>query len=260
MLKTSHLERIANIGGLACEGYQEERLPELLLSEFEDLLGASGSIYYEMNGSKTNPSFGRTIHRGLEGLYADLYAEHYCASDPCLSLLNSSSNSSTLSLATTIDAIERFSEYEESEYYRDFLFPQSIHSSVIFYISDDSGLLALFGFQRPKTVPPFDDSSKLLIQAAASPVTQALSKRRHWATNLELPQHELSGLTPRQMDVSKLILGGLNNSEIAAELNISLKTVEHHIGHIYSILNERNRVSLALKLSRMEAFRKSRWV
>lgn len=41
-------------------------------------------------------------------------------------------------------------------------------------------------------------------------------------------------LTPKEIEVLKLIVKGLNNSEIANELVLSLSTVKFHIENIFS--------------------------
>ena len=51
-------------------------------------------------------------------------------------------------------------------------------------------------------------------------------------------------LTPRELEVIKLIAEGHTSEEIAATLFISQKTVEHHRAHILEKLQMRNRVEL----------------
>ena len=51
-------------------------------------------------------------------------------------------------------------------------------------------------------------------------------------------------LTPRELEVVKLIAEGHTSEEIAATLFISQKTVEHHRAHILEKLQMRNRVEL----------------
>lgn len=54
-------------------------------------------------------------------------------------------------------------------------------------------------------------------------------------------------LTPQEFAVARLAASGLRNREVAAELVISVKTVEYHLGHVYSKLGLRSRTELAAR-------------
>jgi len=54
------------------------------------------------------------------------------------------------------------------------------------------------------------------------------------------------GLTPREVDVLRLVGAGMRNKEIAARLFISEKTVKTHLTHIYQRLGLNDRVEVAL--------------
>jgi HD-GYP domain-containing protein (c-di-GMP phosphodiesterase class II) len=56
-----------------------------------------------------------------------------------------------------------------------------------------------------------------------------------------------AGLSPREVEVLRLIARGRSNKEAAAELGISAKTVGHHAGHIYDKLGVSTRAAAALK-------------
>lgn len=60
-------------------------------------------------------------------------------------------------------------------------------------------------------------------------------------------------LTPRQREVLHHIAHGASNSEIAARLFISPKTVEHHVGSILSRLDVRTRAEAAALAATNEA-------
>jgi DNA-binding NarL/FixJ family response regulator len=55
----------------------------------------------------------------------------------------------------------------------------------------------------------------------------------------------LAALTARQEAVALLVADGLTNKEIAAELFVGAKTVEYHLGQIYTKLDLHSRRDLA---------------
>ncbi|BDA66978.1 two component LuxR family transcriptional regulator [Rivularia sp. IAM M-261] len=62
----------------------------------------------------------------------------------------------------------------------------------------------------------------------------------------ETTHKELSKLTPRELDVAKLVAIGATNQEIATKLFISECTVKTHINSIFNRLNLKNRAQLAI--------------
>lgn len=60
-----------------------------------------------------------------------------------------------------------------------------------------------------------------------------------------------AGLTNRQLEVLELVSDGLSNAEIAEQLFISKKTVEHHISAIYSKLHVTSRAKAVVEASRL---------
>ncbi len=54
----------------------------------------------------------------------------------------------------------------------------------------------------------------------------------------------LDGLTPREMDVLRLIAAGRSNDEIARELYVSGATVKTHINHLFAKTGARDRAQL----------------
>jgi DNA-binding NarL/FixJ family response regulator len=58
-------------------------------------------------------------------------------------------------------------------------------------------------------------------------------------------------LTPQELAVAHLVARGMTNREVAAELIVSVKTVEYHLGNIYPKLGVRARGGLAAALDRL---------
>jgi DNA-binding CsgD family transcriptional regulator len=61
-----------------------------------------------------------------------------------------------------------------------------------------------------------------------------------------------STLTMSERQVAQLAAGGMRNTEIAVKLQISPKTVEHHLGRVYRKLGVRGRADLAGVLDRRD--------
>ncbi|MET7942496.1 response regulator transcription factor [Streptomyces sp. NPDC005302] len=78
----------------------------------------------------------------------------------------------------------------------------------------------------------------------APTITRRLIER--FAHRQESPQTglrlDLSGLTPREMEVLRLLATGLSNAELADRLFLSPTTVKTHVGRILSKLDLRDRV------------------
>jgi DNA-binding CsgD family transcriptional regulator len=58
------------------------------------------------------------------------------------------------------------------------------------------------------------------------------------------------GLTPQEGAVARLVAQGLTNREVAAQLVVSLNTIEYHLKNVYSKLGITSRSQLAVRLSR----------
>lgn len=60
---------------------------------------------------------------------------------------------------------------------------------------------------------------------------------------------DLPGLTPREIEVVRLVMTGLRNHEIADRMAISINTVQTHLRTIFAKENVRNRTQLLVKLT-----------
>ncbi|MHA7268563.1 helix-turn-helix transcriptional regulator [Arthrobacter sp. HLT1-20] len=58
-------------------------------------------------------------------------------------------------------------------------------------------------------------------------------------------------LTERELEVAMLVAGGAPNRQVAAQLHVSVRTVEVHLGHVFAKLSVRSRVELSVLAHRM---------
>jgi DNA-binding CsgD family transcriptional regulator len=72
------------------------------------------------------------------------------------------------------------------------------------------------------------------------------------AAPVSKPAHEGAaalGLTDRQLDIARLVAGGLTNAAIAEHLEISPRTVTSHLDHVYTRLGISSRAALVTRLA-----------
>lgn len=78
--------------------------------------------------------------------------------------------------------------------------------------------------------------------SAALQIATHLSQPLHHTSGVERSDDELAEpLSPRELEVLRLIGGGLDNTEIASELTIAVSTVKTHINRIFAKLAVRSR-------------------
>ncbi|MEU6250875.1 LuxR C-terminal-related transcriptional regulator [Glycomyces sp. NPDC047010] len=88
---------------------------------------------------------------------------------------------------------------------------------------------ALHGFERCGAAP-WADQARQELRAAGdkrSPAPRALT-----------------GLTPHQLRIARLVATGATNREVAQSLSLSVRTVDHHLRNIFAALGIRSRVEL----------------
>ena len=87
-----------------------------------------------------------------------------------------------------------------------------------------------------------EDVRQLCISLGAVP---ALARADALAARLALlkarPPAYPAGLTPREVEVLRLIAAGRSNREIAAALSLSVRTVERHITNLYGKIGARGK-------------------
>ncbi|MFF2436338.1 response regulator [Streptomyces sp. NPDC058107] len=104
------------------------------------------------------------------------------------------------------------------------------------------------GFLLKDVTPEHLVSALRLVQTGdallAPTITRRLIERfaHHHEPQTIAPHRDLSGLTPRELEVLRLLATGLSNAELASQLFLSPTTVKSHVGRILSKLDLRDRV------------------
>ena len=87
-------------------------------------------------------------------------------------------------------------------------------------------------------------------EGEALSVDQAIDYAQRGRGERKRPSTGWSSLTPAELNVVKLVSEGLANKDVAARLFVSTRTVQAHLGHVYSKLGLSSRVQLAQEAAR----------
>jgi len=103
------------------------------------------------------------------------------------------------------------------------------------------------GFLLKHVTPEYLVSAVQLVRSGdallAPSITRRLVERFAPADPVNLPVHaDLAALTPRELEVLRLLAHGLSNADLADRLTLSEATVKTHVGRILAKLQVRDRV------------------
>jgi ATP/maltotriose-dependent transcriptional regulator MalT len=105
------------------------------------------------------------------------------------------------------------------------------------------GRVARDAGRRREAVAHLDRAREIYLRLGATPsLERCRDELADCGVVRERPDH--SGLTPREQDVVALVIRGDTNKEIAAELYLTVKTVEFHLRNVYAKLGVANRREL----------------
>jgi DNA-binding CsgD family transcriptional regulator len=105
--------------------------------------------------------------------------------------------------------------------------------------------------QPQQAVARLRSARRRLITLGARPCLQACDSELAAAGAPAGPEFAPAfvGLTPAEQSVARLVATGRSNRQTAAELYVSVKTVEFHLGHIFDKLGIRSRKDLINRVS-----------
>jgi ATP/maltotriose-dependent transcriptional regulator MalT len=117
------------------------------------------------------------------------------------------------------------------------------------FVDDGTGTAHLLPLVR-RTAPTFVDT---LIEAVADGATgrSATAAARGSGLREDADGQLVEALTPRELDVLRLMAQGASNAEIAASLTVSLGTAKWHVGHVLAKLGATSRTQALVRAQRV---------
>lgn len=195
------------------------------------------------------------VSLGIPDSVNDAYLSRYCKLDPARRLVGRRLDQVLFAHPTrygewskeqeTPAALQRFRE-EFARYRREFLVPNHFVHHVGFCFQDLDGRTLLFDFHRKARSQRFSRFEVALTQIVAQ-CLQARAVRCHHVS-AQSSGHVDEQLSARQIEVAEAVALGMSNKEVAASLQISVRTVENHMRSIFSKLRVSTRTRLAAKL------------
>ena len=91
---------------------------------------------------------------------------------------------------------------------------------------------------------PLATEAASAVAALGASITDHLGRRA-------AAEHETAGLSPREVEVVRLVAQGLTNREIAAQLVLSTRTVDMHVRNILTKLRSRTRTEAAARAAEL---------
>jgi DNA-binding CsgD family transcriptional regulator len=100
--------------------------------------------------------------------------------------------------------------------------------------------------ERRLAVEAFDRAERVFTEVGAVPWGARAGEER---SRIPVRQHRSAGLTEGEQRIAAAAARGRTNQEIAAELFVSVKTVESNLTRVYTKLGVRSRAELAARLA-----------
>lgn len=219
------------------------------LSVFAELFGRSAA---DLVGSRcwvtyligAELSFTHFLASNTAAMERQAYEEEFCMLDPLAPALCLPGGRTSAHLRSELNPAMP----EHLRYQQGFLRQFGIVDALEIFVCAESGLTLGCSLLRHEGEPPFS------AQECSRP--QALAPLSNFALSLAFPRpqaraadiaHRFPMLTARECLLVELLVSGLNNKQLARELNISFSTVKTHLLNIFRKTGVKNRTELAAR-------------
>lgn len=169
-MSSQDMRDILLIGATALDCQQVDELREATLHHLEKIFSSESGNFFIDRESSGELDLDRVVSFGIEPGYLQQFREYYHSLDPFLVPYLPPDE------VLTVEQVTSYRSLVESEYYNDFLSPQSIHHEMIFILRSRTrplGVLALF---RPSQQPSYSAREVAKAKLLAPYLSAALEK------------------------------------------------------------------------------------
>lgn len=249
------VEKVSELFGHADCSRHDSAIDGEMLQPLAELLGAETATFRCFSASHGVSEPEDLVSLGIPDSVNDAYLSRYCKLDPARRLIGQRLDQALFAHPTrngewsnehaSPAGLKQFRE-EFTRYRREFLVPNHFVHHVGFCFQDSARRTLLFDFHRKARAPRFGR----LEVAVAQIVAQCLQARAVRCRHVSAPSAgQFEGqLSAREIEVAGAVALGMSNKEVAASLQISVRTVENHMRSIFSKLRVSTRTRLAAKL------------
>ena len=150
-----------------------------------------------------------------------------------------------------------YREWSRTEFFNDFLLPNQFYYLCGIDIHHNNKLLATLTLIRSRNSRDFKTVDLLFLNRISTCIGNHIYLLKEFNQNAtqaisfkELQKERIRNLelTPREIEIARLVKSGMTNKEISNRLFISKNTVKKHLQNIYNKCDVSNKVSLVSKL------------
>lgn len=245
------LDLVAAIGGIV----DIDEMRATALNQLRRLIWFDGANFW-LNDPATSLPMRMPVTVDIVPASLDQYMSRYISLDD----YHATYNKAGLLIARSTDILVYSQWTQRSEYFNDFLRTYGIHYMMSFDICDCGQVLGGLCLHRDRSNGDFSQNDILILRTLYPHLVNIFRwyhairlLRQSGAPTDSLPRHSIfATLTPREAEIVKRVITGVDNMCIAKELSLSINTVKMHLQNVYTKLGIKSRaqlISLYLKLS-----------
>lgn len=252
-LSASTLRKAWRFAHALSETKNMDEVTEIVFNKMHSIVPHETAVLYAQDPATYAPLPNGFFLKNIDGADENVrrYNEYYFHISPVLPTVG---NPRFSNIGFTESDVVGKSAFLESEYYRDFFKPMGLLHTMVLNAEFGGKIVGNMSLHRPAGAKCYSEKEKAALTLIAPAISGALFGAALRAGFYDTPVPATlallrqNGLSPREEEITGLILRGLSNKEIGQKLFISEKTVKTHINSILQKTGARNRVALISSL------------